>query len=475
MADKNLYDLLAEHPWIREILDNTETWSQQGAANEINSRLEGAYTSRSAVKRYRSKNVGKSDQGYTESPIAKSEKKFAWPNTLDTDYPEVGSGSVETDGDSGLISYTTAQRIESTEDWAHVFEVFNLDPEKYSIIDNTVRCKTWQQSKGREDGGRDIIQLYSYGARFQKRVDSELDDVDINAIVERMWQVGSTPPEPTENSDPCTFVVCWADLQLGKNEGGGVAATSARFLKALDDTEKRILDLKRNGRNITKIVIANMGDPIEGCDQNYAQQTFTVELNMRDQLVLALNLFTLGISRLANLAEKIEFVSVLCNHGEWNRKSGKSITDDADNAGGFLADVLQMIFDRREDSDRFTWVIPKDEMIVAHRISGVQVAFTHGHKMPQSSDNIKAENGWLQNQSIKILRDTGYEPRLWVTAHRHHGMVLDFGAWWRIQCSALDGGSKWFTDSSGKWATPGITTFVVGKHDVRGFSDYEIL
>jgi hypothetical protein len=218
-----------------------------------------------------------------------------------------------------------------------------------------------------------------------------------------------------------------------------------------------------------------MGDPIEGCDQNYANQTFTVELNMRDQLVLALNLFTLGISRLANLAEKIEFVSVLCNHGEWNRKSGKSITDDADNAGGFLADVLRMIFDRREDASRFSWVIPKDEMIVAERISGVQVAFTHGHKMPQSSDNIKAENGWLQNQSIKILRDTGFEPRLWVTAHRHHAMVLDFGPWHRIQCSALDGGSKWFTDSSGKWATPGVTTFVVGRHDERGFSDYEVL
>ena len=471
----NLYDLLEKYPWIREILDNTDGYSQQGAANEINSRLEGAYTSRSAVKRYRSKNVGKSDQGYSESNPVSGEHKTFWPGSLNTDFPEVNTGSIETDGNSGLITYTSASRIDNTEDWAHVFEVFNLDPAQYSIIDNTVRCKTWQQSKGREDGGRDVIQLYSYGARFQKRVESEIGEVDINSIVEKMWDQKAPETPEDEDKNPCTFVVCWADLQLGKNEGGGVAATSERFLKALDATEKRIADLKRNGRNITKIVIANMGDPIEGCDQNYAQQTFTVELNMRDQLLLALNLFSLGISRLANLAQDIEFVSVLCNHGEWNRQKGKSFTDDADNAGGFLADVLKMIFDRREDASRFKWAIAKDEMIVAHRISGVQVAFTHGHKMPQSSDNIKAENGWLQNQSIKILRETGFEPRLWVTAHRHHGMVLDFGAWWRIQCSALDGGSKWFTDSSGKWSTPGVTTFVVGTHDERGFSDYEIV
>ena len=114
-------------------------------------------------------------------------------------------------------------------------------------------------------------------------------------------------------------------------------------------------------------------------------------------------------------------------------------------------------------------------MIVSDVFSGVRVAATHGHKMPQNSNNIGGENAWLQNQSMNLLRRYGSEPRLWVTAHRHHGMLLDFGPWWRIQCTALDGGSKWFEDAAGKWASPGVTTFVVGTHDPRGFSDWSVL
>jgi hypothetical protein len=462
LSDKNLYDLIAENGWITEVL-NDGALSQREAAEVINSRLGGEYTSRSSVKRYRAKH-----------PVEKSKPVAADRIFAEAESPAVGSGEMEKEGDEGLIRYTSAFPLDTTEDWAHVFEIFKLNPEEYFIVEDTVRCKTWQQSKALDNGARDIIQLYSYGARFQKKRATSIGEEDINDIVARMWEAKEVAPNDSDETE-CTFVVCWADLQLGKGENGGVRATSKKFIDALDATERRILSLKAEGRNITKILVANMGDPVEGCDQHYAVQTFTTELNQRDQLLLALNLFSLGLSRLAKHAPEIEFLSVLCNHGEWLRKGNKAFTDDADNASGFIGDVLKMIFEHREDSEKFSWTIPQDEMITTSEVAGVQVAFTHGHKMPQSSDNIKGENQWLQNQSIKVLRDTGSEPRLWVTAHRHHAMVLDFGPWFRIQCSALDGGSKWFTDASGKWATDGVTTFTVGQHDIRGFSDYKIL
>lgn len=490
-----LSDLASEFPWIGDILRDRSKTSAQ-AALEIAIGLREKSPSEDApkergIRRWRrnhlddnetthgSYNVSPTMERYLYPPVSTSVSAESISHTFSFDPDDISKGWVETDAEGGNLQYSTDTPIETKEDWNHVFELFHLDPEKFYIVDETVKTKTWQQSKRLENGDRDTVQLYSYGCRFQRRLSSYSAEVDIDAVVAKMMESLESPTQkPLESfplGAPCTFVVCWADLQLGKDEGGGVKATVDRFLAALEATESRIRELRATGRNITKIVVANMGDPVEGCAGNYAQQTFVVELNQRDQLVLALNMFALGLSRLAALVDEIVFISVLCNHGEWNRKKGKSFTDDADNAGGFIADTLKLIFDQRPDAEKFRWVIPRDEMIVSETIDGVHVAFTHGHKMPQSSDSIKAENTWLQNQSMWLLRQTGKEPNLWVTAHRHHGMILDFGPWWRIQCSALDGGSKWYQDASGKWSTPGVTTFLVGEDFVRKFSDYAIL
>ena len=469
MTDKqpNLGALAEEFKWVEEVLRSGQ--GHEKASAQINAGMNDSVTTEASVRRWRKKHDPKG------AGTGRSTFKDAEPSLMQDAPDEVGQGfaDVEPGGEGGTLGYTTDTPIETAQDWNHVFEIFHLDPAVFQIVEDTVRCKTWQQSKRLDDGSRDVVQLYSYGCRFSRRVETHVTEDDLDEIRSRMWDTSYGTQGSTD--DPLTFFVCWADLQLGKDEGGGVKGTIGRFMDALAATEKRIEELRAQGRNIQHIVVANMGDPIEGCAQNYAQQTFVAELNLRDQLLLALNAFSVGLNRLADHAEKVTFLSVLCNHGEWMRKGGKSFTDDADNAGGFLADTLRLIFSARPDAEKFSWIIPRDEMIVSDVFSGVRVAATHGHKMPQNSNNIGGENAWLQNQSMNLLRRYGSEPRLWVTAHRHHGMLLDFGPWWRIQCTALDGGSKWFEDAAGKWASPGVTTFVVGTHDPRGFSDYAVL
>jgi hypothetical protein len=41
--------------------------------------------------------------------------------------------------------------------------------------------------------------------------------------------------------------------------------------------------------------------------------------------------------------------------------------------------------------------------------------------------------------------------------------------------SSSSSGSKYYTDSSGKWSSPGSMTLLVGKHDLRGWSDLAVL
>lgn len=372
--------------------------------------------------------------------------------------------------EGGTLSTGTLEApLELSDDWRGVLIGFGLDPDIFEVVDDTVRMGKWQTSKGLEDGTRSTIWLYSYKARFRRRP-IQLDTLDIDAIRERIakWKPRSQNRFYTGTDLPSTFVICWADWQLGKSAGGGVEATVARIEESFDLCARRIAELRKIGRNIERVAVLNMGDPTESCDGQYASQLFSIELTQREQLNLCLDLWIAGVKSL----QPDFFGSALCNHGEWTRRGAgtRPVTTDSDNVSGYLADTLRKVFDAT-DSGPTEWAIPHDEMVQMVDFSGVNVAFTHGHKIPTSARELE----YLRGQSIKLMRDEGIEPRLWVTAHRHHVNVTDFGPWWRLQCPSLDGGSKWYADTTGNWATAGTLTFLVGQHDIRNWSDMAVL
>jgi hypothetical protein len=353
------------------------------------------------------------------------------------------------------------------DDWSPILRSFGLDPDVFMVVDDKVKMSKWQQSKRTESGDRDIVWLYSYKAVFKRRVGVSLTENDFTKYRKELANYKPKKVVKTSNEKPSTFVVNWADWQLGKSAGGGIKSSIERIQESFDKTVDRINELRKLGRNITEIAIVNMGDPVEACTGHYPSQEFSVQATQRQQLLLALDLWTLGVKTIAPLAEKVTFIGTLSNHGEWQRRNGKQFTTDSDSADGFLADALKRIF---ENTGFITdWLIPHDEMCVQKELNGVPVAFTHGHKVSGK------EIDWLRGQSIKLLRDHGKEPKLWVTAHKHHVKVDDMGMWWRFQCPSLDGGSKWFEDLAGMWSTPGTLTFLVGKHDKNFWSDMSVL
>lgn len=325
--------------------------------------------------------------------------------------------------------------------WAEVFEAFGLDPELYEIVDDTVRMSVWEaQTK------QGIQQLRSYRARFRVRTTQPVTDLDLDRLRSIAFRSG-TPVKVTAEG---TLVVALADLQLGKSEGGGVEATVRRFRASLDRIVAHAHSLVEAG-TVGRICLAQMGDPVEGCSGNYASQTFTVQLNQRQQLNLALDLLTTAIAELAEVAP-VDFVTVHSNHGEWTRIGGsKPITGDSDTADGFLGDTLARVF---AGNEHVTFHTPHDESVMTLTVSGVPIAFSHGHKAAGGMEK------WLAGQTQRLVYKAGVAPRVWVTAHFHHLRCQDLGAYTWFQCPSLDGGSKWFEDSAGKWSTPGVLTFV---------------
>lgn len=164
-----------------------------------------------------------------------------------------------------------------------------------------------------------------------------------------------------------------------------------------------------------------------------------MEGGLRQQLTLALELWQQFATTLFPLVDHAQFVSVLCNHGEFGRiGSSKNQTSDSDNAGGFLAEGLKLILDAAGYSD-VQWTIPHDEMnVFAQTRSDVLIGFNHGHKIPGNGP-VGFEK-WLNGQ-VRGDRDD-WEADLWVTAHRHHFESFDLGSAFVVACPSCDGGSK---------------------------------
>ncbi len=358
------------------------------------------------------------------------------------------------------------------DDWSHVLAMFKLNPDEFEVVDDTVRMSTWQQSKRTETGDRDTVQLYSYSARFKRKPKDRLPDVEVAA---RRKALRSFKPPPLATSRLAragvAAVINLADIQGGKSEGGGVAATQKRLTDGLVNVQQWLARMAMS-YDINEIVLVNNGDPIEGCDGSYASQRFTVELNLRGQMNFVMDVWELYAKQLFPRYEKAQFVSVLCNHGQLSRQSGReNLTSDSDNVGGFLAETLQRVLAGHAAFDHVRWTIPHDEMNVYTEAAGIPLAFNHGHKIPTSGRD--GFEKWLNGQARGD--EFAHKASIWQTAHRHHFSAWDLGSCTVFQAPSLDGGSKWFRDRTGNYARSGILTYLVGPHSPLGWSDLAFL
>jgi hypothetical protein len=354
-------------------------------------------------------------------------------------------------------------------DWAHVFRQFKLDPDEFELLDDTIRCSTWQQSARAKDGSRDAVQLYSYRARFRKRAQTALPEADVKAALARIRAYKLPRRIPGTGLGPAIAAeLNLADIQGGKSEGGGVKATEQRLLDGLENFQAWVTRQRKGGRNIEELALVNNGDPYEGCAGNYDSQLFTVELNHRGQMNFVLDMWTTYARELFPMFQSGQFVSVLCNHTEMGRMGArKSQTSDSDSGGAFLAETLQRILGDRKEFDHVKFTIPHDEMNVFTDIAGVPVGFNHGHKIP--GNDAGGFEKWLNGQVRGDER--AHKARIWVTAHRHNFQCFDLGSATVFQCPSADGGSKWLKDMTGKYSRSGILALLIGEHDPLGWSD----
>jgi hypothetical protein len=227
---------------------------------------------------------------------------------------------------------------------------------------------------------------------------------------------------------------------------------------ALQGTVERVEQLSRMGRSFGHLVIIGGGDLIENCAMR-PNQAFELDLDRRSQIRVTTAGILEGLDRLAPRFAKVSVLVVGGNHGE-HRINGKRTTrEDNDDCAVFEHAALACSRDARLSHVNFH--IAQGEPSKTLEVAGWVLGTTHGQVYGKGSGTglDQKVKSWFSAQAAG--RQPIGDADVLVTHHYHHLAVKDHGAWLWLQSPALDGGSQWYTDSSGMYSAPGMLTFVM--------------
>lgn len=371
--------------------------------------------------------------------------------------------------DSGTIVTDVLASEPDAALWAELIADWGLDPQTLEVVDGSIELIGWDSPvKGTQTGEK--VRLKRYKARLRRRTHVD-DTCDIEALQKAAQR---RKPRKTNTTDAeRALVVALSDWQVGKGEGGGTPAMVERITSAFDGVERKLAELKRLGRPVSIVYVVGLGDIVEQCYGHYPSQSFTTDLNRREQMRVARRLVLNLVDRLVDKGHRVVVSAVAGNHGE-NREGGKAITtpDDSDDLAVFeqVGEVLSANPDRYGDVSLY---LPT-ALSMTLDVCGVPIGFTHGH-IANGGGNVPAKiEKWWTGQVM------GFQPvadaRILVTGHYHHLLVIESTGRTHIQCPAMDGGSGWWTQSTGQHSPAGMLTFVAGADcGPRGWSELEVL
>ena len=343
-------------------------------------------------------------------------------------------------------------------DWSAIIRELGLDPAAWTVDEGQpVQVRTWDSGDRR---------MYYYRATVIPSRDS-VASPDIDALIREVKKrkPGKPPANPLEER---ALVVALADWQVGKSDHGGVEALVERLLALKDAVPARVRALAKTGKPVSHLYVVGMGDLIEGCDGHYPMQTYSVELDRRQQVKLVRRMLVTMLTAWAKLPVQIVVGTVPGNHGE-NRKGGKAFTtfEDNDDLAVFeqAAEVLGAA-----GFDGISWVIPDGDMTITLDICGTVCSFAHGHQFRGTGIPLNKARSWWKDK-MASMHATG-DARVLVFGHYHHLQVLQDGPRTIFGCPSNDGGSRWFEEMGGPTTACGTLTFVCSG---GGWSDFAVL
>jgi predicted phosphodiesterase len=361
------------------------------------------------------------------------------------DIPKGWEPQIEYDSTGGTL-VSTPRTISDEPDHAELLAEFELDPAKWQITG--LRRSKWQKFDGEW--------LEAFRATFVPK--SGAKSVPIDDLIETIAKWKPQKPYLSQNKGEISdlaYLVVLSDTQVGKIDGNGTDEIIHNVLHKTDLAVERLKELRKIGRVINTIYLPQLGDCIEGMNSQGGKHIWRTDLDLTSQIRVYRRLLLHMVKTLAPLCERLIVPAIPGNHDEAVRVGNSMATSYTDS---FALDAASAVADALADHPDYqhvSFVFPQyDKLTVTLDIAGTVVGFAHGHQMRGKAVE------WWKNMAHG-QQDIG-EASLLITGHYHHLKVEQTGAKTWLQTPALDGGSTWFSNSSGQEAPAGMLTLTVG-------------
>lgn len=317
-----------------------------------------------------------------------------------------------------------------------------LDPDAYTIR------SVWQQADG--------TAAYSFRQTApQAGVGGVLTDAELD-------QVLSARPTPfvanSADTRGRTVIVALGDMQWGKADGDGVAGTLRRTFNALDEARQRVEESLLSGGDIAQVVIAWMGDHIEGFNSQGGANAWRTPMALTEQLRVTRRTMLYAMKIFKELGLPLKMVAVPGNHGEAFRPMGKGVTRYDDN---FDTEELIAVADAAALSLAYSdvefYVPETDELSVGLNLSDTYVVFSHGH-MSRGQHKLME---WVKGQAFN--RQSIYAGCDIAFFGHYHSLYMETSSDRTVIVTpSLESESTWYRHKQGVTGSPGLVIAYVG-------------
>jgi hypothetical protein len=348
---------------------------------------------------------------------------------------------VEWLGTEGTI---VTDSVQGDPEWSKILEAWGLDPNEFQIIE-PVLFNSW--------GGTDGLSNRQFKAKVVRRTHAQ---VDLEPLISAAMK--HKPSRKQFTGEDCLTVVL-ADWQMGKSDHDGVEGTIRRVIDARDSVIVRVKELRKMGRKVSSLNVLWTGDSIEGCVGFYPSQTFSVELDRRDQVKVTRRLLTDSLQEWSKHFDSVTVAAVAGNHGENRNSSGKLYTgvQDSDDLA-IVEQVSEILGANPAAFGHVKFVVASDALTLTIPAAGWIIGITHGH-VARSGTGAEAKlHRWWEGQAAG--RQPIGDSDILVTGHYHHLRMADWGSCVWLQAPALESGSEWWRVATGQTAQVGMLTFV---------------
>jgi hypothetical protein len=374
--------------------------------------------------------------------------------------------SIDWNGIAGLFN-TGALTSELT-GMSHeqVLKMFGHDPDKVEI-DKVLR-ESHKQYWDRDN--QEMRWKHSYLFAVKKKSEEiAAETIDAVQILKNM---NTSPALAKANNKAIesTFVLDWADWQLGKSEGGGTVALLERLDLAFNGAVKRVEELRSIGRKLEELVVIGGGDMIEGC-VIYPNQSYGIDANRREQVRGTVAAILHGIATLAPHFKTVRVVVAPGNHGE-HRINGNR-TEIGDNDDLLVFEMAELACKNDPRFKHVSFEIAEREMSVTTEILGWTYGVTHGDVYGRGAGGSVRNKVFNWFKTMAANRHPVGGSDVLVTHHFHHDAQEDWGNTLWVQCPTIDGGSHYFKEFSGHDTRPGMASWVVTK--AERYQDKQII